>query len=93
MISEKEIHNLAKLARIELSQEEEGRLRGDLDKILAHFEELKEVDTTDIEPMAGGTLNENVFRTDDGERIGGEKAAGNFPERTEGFLKTPPVFE
>ncbi|MEK7465172.1 MAG: Asp-tRNA(Asn)/Glu-tRNA(Gln) amidotransferase subunit GatC [Patescibacteria group bacterium] len=93
MISEKEIHNLAELARIELSKEEEGRLRGDLEKILEHFEELKEVDTAGIEPMVGGTLNENVFRADNGEQIEGEKATEDFSERAEGFLKTPPVFE
>lgn len=93
MISEQDIHNLAELARIKISKEEEKKLGMDLEKILAHFEELKEVDTTTVEPMTGGTSNENIFRLDDGERIPSEKALKSFPETAGGLLKVPPVFE
>lgn len=93
MISEKELHNLADLARIKLAKNEEGKLLHDLETILAHFEELNAVDTTTVVPMTGGTTNENIYRADDGMRLAYPGPEKDFPEVAAGFLKTPPVFE
>lgn len=93
MISKKELENLALLARIELKNEEEEKLLKDLEKILKHFEELKEVDTTGVSPMAGGIFTENVFREDERQHLGSKNITDSFPEKKDGFLKIPPVFE
>ena len=95
MLSKKDLEHLAELARIELKKEEEGKLLKDLEKILGHFEELKEVDTDDVLPMSGGTFSKNVLRGDDSEntKLAGEKSVEQFPEKESGFLKVPPVFE
>jgi len=95
MLSKKDLEHLAALARLELKKEEEGKLLKDLEKILGHFEELKELDTEEVEPMAGGTFSKNVFRADDSDsaRLPAEKAVSQFPEKESGFLKIPPVFE
>lgn len=85
---------MAKLARIELDPKEEEKLLADLGKILDHFRELQELDTKNVAPMAGGTDLKNVFR-DDSERQNTNRGAETeaFPEKKDGFLKVPPVFE
>lgn len=109
LINKKTLEYLAELGRIELEAPTPKRGRGpdrnvgnkllkDLQKILGHFEELKEVDTENIEPMAGGTIEKNVFRED--EQATSDKRQGKrenlveaFPEKENGFLKVPAVFE
>ncbi|MEY4731487.1 MAG: hypothetical protein RL681_433 [Candidatus Parcubacteria bacterium] len=93
-IDKKTLEHLTQLARIELSAQQEEKLLRDLGKILGHFEELNEVDTTAVAPLAGGTTFMNAFRGD-GERENQLHGAGteNFPERSSTFLKIPPVFE
>jgi len=97
-IDKKKLEHLAKLARLELTPDEEGKLLKDLGNILEHFEELQKLDTKDVPPMAGGTDLRNVFREDDPEKSGGtstNRGAGTeaFPESRDGYLKVPPVFE
>lgn len=97
-INKKELEHLAALARLELDPKEEEKLLTDLGAILEHFKELQALDTTNVEPMAGGTDLKNVFREDSIENGGPEntnRGAGvdAFPESEDGFLKIPPVFE
>ena len=94
IIDKKTLEHLAALARIELDPKKEKKLLGDLEKLLAHFEELKTVDTEEVESMAGGAALTNVFRDDgDSPRLPNEAALRAFPEKEKGFLKIPPVFE
>ncbi|NCO44806.1 Asp-tRNA(Asn)/Glu-tRNA(Gln) amidotransferase subunit GatC [Candidatus Wolfebacteria bacterium] len=65
LINKKTLEYLAGLGRIELDKKHEEKMLGDLQNILGHFDELKEVDTEDVEPLAGGTIEKNVFREDD----------------------------
>jgi aspartyl-tRNA(Asn)/glutamyl-tRNA(Gln) amidotransferase subunit C len=93
MLSEKDVTHLAELARLALSPAEKKALLNDLEKILAHFEELKTVDTEGVPPVAGGTTEKNVVREDVAgaipQALSGVEA---FPESQSGFLKIPPVF-
>jgi aspartyl-tRNA(Asn)/glutamyl-tRNA(Gln) amidotransferase subunit C len=106
LINKKTLEYLAELSRIELEAPTPEGSRGpdrsvgkkllkDLQKILEYFEELKEVNTENIEPLAGGTIEKNVFR-EDGEsskfKVQSSKLTGAFPEKENGFLKVPPVF-
>jgi Asp-tRNA(Asn)/Glu-tRNA(Gln) amidotransferase C subunit len=50
-INKKTLEYLAELSRIELNKKNEDKLLKDLQKILEHFEELKEVDTGNIDPV------------------------------------------
>jgi aspartyl-tRNA(Asn)/glutamyl-tRNA(Gln) amidotransferase subunit C len=88
------IDHLARLARVRLTEEEKDRFAGQLDQILHHFDELKEVETEHVPPMNGGTLLENISRLDD-ERSGTLQGKGRkgFPEVDPGgFLSVPAVF-
>ena len=92
-IDKHELEHLAKLARVQLDPQEEEKLLTDLGNILEHFKELQEIDTANVEPMAGGTDLKNIFRADD-ERESTNRGAGveAFPGKERGFLKVPPVF-
>ena len=65
-----------------------------LQKILEHFKELESLDTKNVPPMAGGSLETNVLREDE-ERKNTDKGKGveSFPNNKNNFLKIPPVFE
>ena len=89
-----DIKYFAKLARIKLTGEEEKRFSKDLGEILDHFKQLQEVDTSEVQPMTGGTGLRNVFREDEPResrlnRTGVEQ----FPEAKDDFLSVPKVFE
>ena len=97
-IDKKELEHLAGLARVELDQKEEEKFITDLGAILKHVNELQELDTTNVEPMTGGTDLKNIFREDGADNAGSEntnRGAGvdAFPESQDGYLKIPPVFE
>jgi len=51
IIDKKILEKTAELARIELSAKEEPKLLKDLENILDYFEELKEVNVDNVEPM------------------------------------------
>ena len=97
-INKRELEHLANLARIELTPGEEEKLLKDLGNILGHFEELQQLDTADVPPMAGGTDLVGVLRedaADEGGRENTDRGAGAdaFPESKDGYNKVPPVFE
>lgn len=95
-IDKKTIEYLAGLSRIEIEEGEKDGLVEDIKEILNYFDQLKEIDTENIMPMAGGSLITNSVRGDD-ENITietkPEEIIAQFPEKSKGFLKIPPVFE
>lgn len=95
-IDKKTLEYLAELGRLELSESEKSKLLNDLRKILNYFQELQKLDTTNIEPMSGGTFQENIFREDEESvkrQASSVKLTDAFPEKENNFLKIPPVFE
>lgn len=95
MITKKELQHLAELARLEIKEADQEKLLRDLEKILGHFEELKEINTENVEPVSGGHDLKNVWREDGikESRPNRHPAVDAFPETENGFLKIPPVFE
>jgi aspartyl-tRNA(Asn)/glutamyl-tRNA(Gln) amidotransferase subunit C len=99
-INEKSLEYLLSLARIkEPDAKRREKLLKDLSKILDYFNELKEVDTQNVEPLSGGTFLENVVREDSFKyRTLQQKAqereisVSQFLERENDYLKIPPVF-
>ena len=64
-ISPEDVKHLAELAKIKLSAEEAKHFAPQLDKIVHFFEQLKEVNTKNIEETAQTTGLENVWREDE----------------------------
>jgi len=81
-----EIDYLLNLARIKISDNEKKEIAADLAKILDYVNQLQQVKTDDLEPMAGGTFLDNVYRADDID-------AKHHNLKVDGYFKVPPIFE
>lgn len=64
MISEKEVEHIAHLARIDLTANEKKMFTDQLSQILQYMEQLNELDTTNVEPMAYPSTSECPKRND-----------------------------
>ena len=60
-----DIDYVAKLARLDMSEEEKSKLGAQLDDILGYFDKLKSVDVEGVEPMAHAHRVTNVWREGD----------------------------
>jgi aspartyl-tRNA(Asn)/glutamyl-tRNA(Gln) amidotransferase subunit C len=63
-LQKSEIEHIAKLARLDLTDFELEKYGNELSGILSYIEQLREVDTENIEATAQVTGLENVFRED-----------------------------
>lgn len=93
-LSKEEVEHVAWLARLELTQEEKEELTHHLNQLMVHFEKLRELDTTDIEPTSHSILVQNVFRDDIARAsLLIEEALSNAPEAEDGYFVVPQVVE
>ncbi len=60
-----QVRHIAKLARLTLSEEEVAKFTTELTKILTYIDQLAEVDTANVEPVAQVTGLSNSMRTDE----------------------------
>jgi aspartyl-tRNA(Asn)/glutamyl-tRNA(Gln) amidotransferase subunit C len=85
-ISREDVLRVAELAHLELSPEEIDTYRGQLDEILTYIDKLKELDVSNVEPMAQGLFSApggNGGSASDG----GPGKAGQHPELREDVLR------
>lgn len=92
-ITKKTIKHLSQLARIKLTEKEEEKFQKDLDKILTYFKELQEVSTEEVSPFLNANYLKNNFRKDEIINNFDKKGDEQFPDKENGFLKIPSVFE
>ena len=88
------VSRIARLARIRLAPGEAEPLVGELNGILRWIEQLGEVDTTGVEPMAAVIPNTLRWRADevtDGGVV--DRVLANAPAREAGFFAVPKVIE
>ncbi|MDR1591146.1 MAG: Asp-tRNA(Asn)/Glu-tRNA(Gln) amidotransferase subunit GatC [Puniceicoccales bacterium] len=89
-----DIDHIAKLCRLALTDEEQKTLPGQLDTMLAHLQQLKEVDVNGVEPTLHPFEESNVLRTDDpGENFSVETALMNAPEQKNNQIVVPRIVE
>ncbi|WP_440112617.1 Asp-tRNA(Asn)/Glu-tRNA(Gln) amidotransferase subunit GatC [Paenibacillus sp. QZ-Y1] len=93
-ISNNDVQHVAKLARLNLTSEEEQTLTGQLNAILKYAEKLNELDTDDIEPTTHVLHVSNVMRNDETKKsLSIEQVMRNAPEEEDGQFKVPAVME
>jgi aspartyl/glutamyl-tRNA(Asn/Gln) amidotransferase C subunit len=91
-IDAKEVREIAQLARLRLSDEEVARMAVELDAILGHIEELRQLDTTSVEPMTHAVPFDCPLRPDViGEMLPIEAAMANAPSRDDRFFQVPRI--
>lgn len=87
-----DIDKLARLAKLELTDDERQSFGPQVTDILNFVEKLSELDTEGIEPMTSALDVENRFRDDIATgSLTPEKATDTAPESTDGFFLVPPV--
>ena len=85
---------MAKLARLELSDQEAAFFQKDLNSILNYVETLNDLDTDHVSPMSHVLEIDNVWRDDrplDGKET--EPLLKNAPMREENYYKVPKILE
>ncbi|CAH0997187.1 Glutamyl-tRNA(Gln) amidotransferase subunit C [Emticicia aquatica] len=93
-IDQKTVKNIAHLARLELSEQEEVKMVEDLSKILNWMDQLKELDTTNVEPLTHMSEEVNVFREDVAKNeLSREKGLKNAPSQNGEYFQVPKVIE
>ncbi|MFH7319636.1 Asp-tRNA(Asn)/Glu-tRNA(Gln) amidotransferase subunit GatC [Desulfurivibrio sp. D14AmB] len=91
-ISEEQVMQVARLARLELAADEVGPLTGQLDKILQYVDKLNELDTSAVAPVTHALSVVNAFREDEVvPSLPRAEALANAPLATEAAFVVPKV--
>lgn len=96
-ITEEEVRYVADLANLKLSEEEVRKFQADMDEILIHVDRLKEIDTSNVEPMSQVLYeaDETATLRPDRERpgLGSKLALANAALSGSGYFKVPEVIK
>ena len=93
-ISKQEVEHVAKLARLELSEQEKEQLTDQLSNILTYVETLNSIDTKGVEPTSHVLDIKNVMRDDVAKpSLTQEQALANAPDKAAGHFKVPKIIE
>ena len=93
-VSTEQVRHIARLARIAMSDEEIERLAPELNNILGWVEQLAEVNTDGVEPLAT-VIHQKLRLRDDVVTDGNirDDILANAPEAQHGFFAVPKVIE
>ena len=91
-ISRAEVLHVARLARLELTDEEVGRFQEQLSAIIEAISKVSELDLTDVEPTAHPLEIANTWREDEPRpSLPLEDVFANAPDREDDYFKVPPA--
>jgi aspartyl-tRNA(Asn)/glutamyl-tRNA(Gln) amidotransferase subunit C len=94
MLALEQVRWIAHLARLELADAELETVARQLSGILDFVNQLQQVDTTDVEPLAHPLPVQNVFRADEpAPSLPIDDALANAPKRLGDFYEVPAVFD
>ena len=92
--SDLDVAYVARLARINLTEDEAKIFQKQLDDVLKYVEKLRQANVTDVEPAAHALPNFNVFREDaPRDWFTAEQALSNAPRKANGLFIVPKVVE
>lgn len=93
-LTDEQVRGVAHLARLKLSDEEVERFTQQIGEILTYVEQLNEVDTDGVEPMAHAIELSNVLREDEPRAsLPREAALGNAPQTDGRYFLVPQILE
>jgi aspartyl-tRNA(Asn)/glutamyl-tRNA(Gln) amidotransferase subunit C len=91
---ELDVAHVAKLARLNLTEEETRLFQAQLGRVLEYAEKLRELDTTDVEAAAHAVPVFNVLREDEPRSwLTAEEALSNAPRQANGLFICTKVVE
>lgn len=92
MIDREQVHKVANLARLEMTVEEEDQIATQMNNILGYFEQLSELDTTDVQPTTRAIDVSNVTRPDILQPFPDREAMlKEAPDQDGDFFKVPKI--
>ena len=90
VIDREQVLHVAKLSRLELSDEEVERMAGELSAVLDHVERISALDLDDVEPTTHVVELENVLRADEPRAsLPRERALESAPDPADGSFRVP----
>lgn len=96
-LTENEVRYVADLANLNLTEAEVHRMAHDLGQVLTHIEQLNELDTASVEPMAQVLFEEDetaALRQDvPHATLSNADALSNAAQSGGGYFKVPKVIE
>lgn len=92
-LSADEVRKVADLARLELSDADVDVMARQLSAIVDYINQLQQVNTDGIKPLAHALDLHDVFRDDVlGQSLSADEALANAPARKDDFYRVPAVF-
>ncbi len=92
-LSADEVRKVADLARLELSETDVEEMAKQLSAIVDYVNQLQQVNTDGVEPLAHALDLHDVFRDDvPGQPLSEDEALANAPKRKGSFYGVPAVF-
>jgi aspartyl-tRNA(Asn)/glutamyl-tRNA(Gln) amidotransferase subunit C len=93
-ITREEVEHVARLARLELGDDEKEQMTAQLDSILVYIDTLNELDTSQVEPTTTvipmvSVMREDVVRPS----LSQEEALANAPDREDAYFRVPRIIE
>ena len=93
-ISKKDVKHVAKLAELDIREDEIDRFVDQLNIVLKHAGKINEIDTTGVEPTSHATNIVNIFRDDIVEKsISKKDALLNSPKTIKDLFEVPLIAE
>ena len=93
-ITLEQVRHVARLARLELSPQDENRLRTDIDEMLAYVDKLNELDTKNVAPTTQVGEAGTPMRDDEvTNRPDADAILANAPSRERNYFKVPKIIE
>ena len=93
-LNPEQVRQVARLARLELSDDEVARMGEQLNRILGYVEQIQKLDTTGVEPLAHPLPVQNVFRDDEPTpSLPVDDGLSNAPRRMGDYFGVPAVFD
>jgi len=88
------LRKLAHLSRLELDESKEQKMLGELNKILNWVEQLRELDTANVEPLVHLSHEVNVLRPDEAKNtVNHQDGLRNAPRKDSDYFRVPKVLD
>lgn len=96
MLTQQEVEHIAKLARLQLTQQEQKMYGEQMSSILAYVQKLQELNTDGVEEFMHAASGSNVFREDIAQRCDSsieKNIIESFPHRVGNLLEVEAIFD
>jgi aspartyl-tRNA(Asn)/glutamyl-tRNA(Gln) amidotransferase subunit C len=93
-LSADDVRKVAHLARLELTDAEVAAMARQLSAIVDYVDQLRQLNTDNVEPLAHALNVSNVFRADEpAPSLPVDQALANAPQRKGDFFRVPAVLD